>query len=50
MTYTKPKIVLLGDAARLTKGQVKNATVEVDHGGPIGTTIWNTLPAYESDE
>lgn len=50
MTYTKPQIVLLGEAVRLTKGQAKNAMTLVDYGGTFQSTPYNTQPAYESDE
>jgi hypothetical protein len=50
MTYTRPQIVLLGEALRLTKGQVKNATTMQDFRGALGETIYNTTAAYASDE
>jgi hypothetical protein len=50
MNYTKPQIVLLGDAICVTQHQVKSTDSLMDFGGPEGTTGYNDIPAYEADE
>ena len=50
MTYTKPQIAVLDEAARAIKGQVKSQLVLTDFGGPSGSTGYNTQMAYEADE
>lgn len=50
MTYAKPKIVVLGEAVRVTKGTRKHSLPFVDNGGLPGITAYTPNAAYEADE
>jgi hypothetical protein len=50
MKYSKPQIVLLGDAICLTQNQVKSTDSLMDFGGPEGSSGYNAIAAYEADE